>query len=440
MDKDRRIRRYRRKDYTEMVEFPVEIVGRDGQVRRYDFEESIRLYQRRMHFAPMRFADEDVVAAEQGHCRARIEQLRRSYFHLYGWGGEGPEVTDVEHAGELVSLLLRAFRVRERLDVRFSRLGGDARSGELWFMERPSPAASFLLYAYHFDGPDGEAAQLAFAARLRELRGTGDCGGDAERLVIWRHANDCGFVVTGRGEDVSTIAALAPGDDGELGLEPTPWDEAVSFVRRGDLPTAFLRCRWLVEEQPWHRDAYALGAALALTLRRALDAEDLALVGSCYAKNDPLLFYYGGLARLHQGRRPEAMELLLAAASGSRPLQPAISALGWAHLAQGNLVAALRTLQSAGPVRDSADATLRRELLLEARWLALVVALGGLVLGVSLFLLVSGRTVPPVVPLAGLIFVGLWVWRARRVLRELGLRVRYEDPEQVLRRVEASRA
>ena len=48
LDKSHKIRRYKRKDYTAVVDFPVEIIGRDGVVRRYSFEESIRLYQRRI--------------------------------------------------------------------------------------------------------------------------------------------------------------------------------------------------------------------------------------------------------------------------------------------------------------------------------------------------------------------------------------------------------
>ncbi len=38
MDKSRKLRRYLKKDYRQLVDFPVEIVGRDGVVRRYTFE------------------------------------------------------------------------------------------------------------------------------------------------------------------------------------------------------------------------------------------------------------------------------------------------------------------------------------------------------------------------------------------------------------------
>ena len=67
MDKDWKLQRYGRKDYTDVVEFPVEIVGRDGVVRRYSFEDSVRLYQRRITFAPLRYRDTDLVDAEVGH-------------------------------------------------------------------------------------------------------------------------------------------------------------------------------------------------------------------------------------------------------------------------------------------------------------------------------------------------------------------------------------
>ena len=57
MDKSRKLKRYRRKDYTQVVEFPVEIIGRDGVVRRYSFEESVRLYQRRIASADVRYTE-----------------------------------------------------------------------------------------------------------------------------------------------------------------------------------------------------------------------------------------------------------------------------------------------------------------------------------------------------------------------------------------------
>ena len=93
-----------------MVDFPVEIVGRDGVVRRYSFEESVRLYQRRIESAGMRYDDGEVVQAEVRHCRLRIEQLRKSYFARYGWDAlrtPGSGRLDGEFAGEVAAFLRR---------------------------------------------------------------------------------------------------------------------------------------------------------------------------------------------------------------------------------------------------------------------------------------------------------------------------------------------
>jgi hypothetical protein len=105
MDKNGKLQRYDRKDYTELVDFPVEIVGRDGVVRRYVFEDSVRLYQRRITFAPIRYRDADLAAAEAGHCRARIHQLRTSYFVHFGWGTPAGDTVGEELFGELAGEL-----------------------------------------------------------------------------------------------------------------------------------------------------------------------------------------------------------------------------------------------------------------------------------------------------------------------------------------------
>ena len=105
MDKNGKLQRYDRKDYSELVDFPVEIVGRDGVVRRYVFEDSVRLYQRRITFAPIRYRDAELAAAEVGHCRSRISQLRTSYFVQFGWGTPDGDTVGQELFGELAGEL-----------------------------------------------------------------------------------------------------------------------------------------------------------------------------------------------------------------------------------------------------------------------------------------------------------------------------------------------
>src|SRR5579859_7285456 len=79
MTKSEKLRLYEQKDYTELIEFPVELVGKDGIVRRYTYEESLLVYQKRIESAHQRYRDRDVAAAEVDHCVKRIDQIRRSW-------------------------------------------------------------------------------------------------------------------------------------------------------------------------------------------------------------------------------------------------------------------------------------------------------------------------------------------------------------------------
>jgi hypothetical protein len=350
MDKDRRLRRYRRKDYTEIVGFPVEIVGRDRTVRQYDFEESIRLYQRRLTFVHLRFHDEDLAAAEAGHCRARIDQLRRSYFHLHGWstppGVRGFDVAHPRHAGELAAFLLRVLGEDDRLDVRITEVGRDGEA-ELWHVARGSGAPSLLVYAWFFHDEDVGAARVR--EHLRVLGGCGGAGGDGERLLASHVVADCAFALTGRAGDVGGLAATVTDEveDPDDGIA-SPWDEACAVVRRGDLAGGWVRCRTIVESQPWHRDAYVLGTALAILLRRPSEAEDLAFVGTTYLPGEPLLLRSLGLARLHEDRPSDAVAPLEQALAGA-PDDGSIRALLVLALGRsGRWIAAARAARRGG--------------------------------------------------------------------------------------------
>lgn len=438
MDKDSRLKRYQRKDYTEVVDFPVEIVGRDGAVRRYDFEESVRLYQRRMTFAAVRFRDEDVIAAEQGHCRARVEQLRRSYFHLHGWtpqiGRGGPESSRLDIAGEIAGFLLRVFRETGRLSIRFTEVAQDG-LGRIWFVEREGLTGGLLLYTWNFEGSTGERAQSEFVGLLKELRGADATLGDAERLVGYHRCDDCGFVLTGRARDVEGLAAAAPTEDEQTDAEPSDWEEVVELVRHGNLPSAFLRCRSIVEVQPWHRDAYALGAWLAVHLRSPGEAEDLAFVGARYYPTDPLLQLALGLARLHQGRSAEASVALSDALVRAPGLTAARSLLLITSLGQGRLWRAARLVRLPAGVAIGADEQAHRRLV---ALLVRVVAFA--VLGVTAVASASfGVTVlggAALVPLVVSVMVcglgGRWF---RKRFEEVRERHYFEDPERALERV-----
>ena len=102
------------KKYSEYIDFPVEIVGKDGVVRYYTFEESVSLYQRRIRLARLRYDTPAARNRELEHCSNRIAQLRRSYFARYGWESfqlshHLPQTFSIELSGELSAYLRRQF-------------------------------------------------------------------------------------------------------------------------------------------------------------------------------------------------------------------------------------------------------------------------------------------------------------------------------------------
>lgn len=317
IDKAWRLQRYQRKDYSELVDFPVEIVGRDGLVRRYAFEDSVRLYQRRITFAALRYQDPDLSQAEVLHCHARIAQLRRSYFYHHGWGTPEGAPSPAEQlgplAGEVAAFLCRVLRCSGRPDVQLEARPDGTGAAVIWAVRLGGPEEQALrLYVYDF-GPEQPAdSREAFFAGLRESErsaGQRPDGSPKERLVAFHHTLDCGLLLMAAGEDWP--AALESQSGPSSGHpSPGPWEQVLDLARHGDLADALVRCRRLVREQPYHRKAYLLGAALASHLGQPLVSEDLALVGRRYFPGEYLLHYYVGLGRCRSGRIPEALRSL----------------------------------------------------------------------------------------------------------------------------------
>ncbi len=311
MDKEGKLQRYNRKDYSEVVDFPVEIVGRDGVVRRYTFEDSIRLYQRRITFAPIRYRDTELVDAEVHHCRARIDQLRRSYFHRFGWGTpEGQPDAEAllgDLAGELAAFVCRVLNSPGRPPVRLERIRPEEDGVSVWFITPEGATAGMLVYVYRFVGGEDDPVRERFFDRLKALERMGPCEGDGERLLSFHHTVDCGFVLTARGSEHQRLMPARSPPEPSL---PDPWEDVLAMIRRGAQAAALERCRALVREQPWHRRAYLAGAMLALSLEDYPVVEELALLGCRYFPHDGLLHYYLGSSRLQRGLLAEGEEAL----------------------------------------------------------------------------------------------------------------------------------
>ncbi|MCO4743281.1 MAG: hypothetical protein KC912_00740 [Proteobacteria bacterium] len=306
MDKSQKLQRYSRKDYTEVVDFPVEIVGRDGVVRRYSFEDSIRLYQRRVTFAPIRYRDDELVVAEIDHCRSRIDQLRRSYFHRHGWGTPSGEADPISVfgpvAGEIAAFLCRVLRVQGRPEVSVSPLDADSVDVGCWIVQPLRSDAQMTLYVHTFSANDPR--RDAFFAQLKALEAGGT---PEERLVAFHHTADCGLVITARAEAIEALERWQAEEEAWVDTEPTPIQLLLETIRKQEYRGAVRQAEEMVAEQPWHRDAYVAGGIVAAHLRDGFSAEEFGLVGSKYFPEDADLHYLAGVGRALQGRRADAL-------------------------------------------------------------------------------------------------------------------------------------
>lgn len=442
IDKNWKLQRYDRKDYSELVEFPVEIVGRDGVVRRYTFEDSIRLYQRRITFAPIRYRDVDLVRAEVNHCRSRIDQLRRSYFHRFGWGTPHGQPNAEEFfgdlAGELAAFICRVLRCAGRPEIRFDQVADEVDGVSTWYVTPEGASSGMILYVHRFDDTDADSVRDAFFSSLKALERMGRNDGDGERLLAFHHTVDCGFVLTGRGAEFSSLAEGKDDLEPAMDLTPTPWDEVLEVVRRGDYETALRRCQAMVEAQPWHRKGYVAGSMLACFLGEYAVAEDVALLGSRYFPEDGMLRYHLGLSRMRQDRHEEAEEALREAVQLCPDLVSARTLLVVVLVQSRRYRAALQVLADRrGTVPDDrrADADLSR---LEQwiRWRTAVLATGAIlgVLGVVAAAFVGFTGLVISVMGLGLLSTG---WLAfHRQIDGILARQRFEEISAGLRRIQ----
>jgi hypothetical protein len=391
MDNGRKLRRYTRKDYTQLVDFPVEIVDRDGLVRRYSFEESVQLYQRRIASANLRYTDTEVVKAEVRHCEQRIRQLRKSYFTRFGWSAarvvDSPGMAAGDFAGEVVAFLRRVVDVDppEDSDLELAFVA-DEDHRQLYYVRRPEQSGDdrrWLLYLYRFEGPGASPAREAFFGFLKVLQGVRGAGDGVEHIAGFHHSADCGLVLTG-----SEVAArepdspldgdapadgIADADGGEPRGAPPPWMELVEvrddplrqgmvLLRKGRRADA-LRCFAAAYEQNHYRRAGYVGAVVvADQLGEHAEAETAALMGSRYFRRDALMHYHLAVARLRLGdpRAADAAATMreLAGETFAASLLDALVALragdvdaGRRHLQRGRALAGEDDADLAGAAR-----------------------------------------------------------------------------------------
>lgn len=333
MEKHRKLKKYQRKDYSQTVDFPVEIVGRDGVVRTYSFEESIRLYQRRISSAAARYTDAEIVDAEIGHCRQRIRQLRRSYYDRYGWDGirvlESTGGLEPAVAGEMAAFLCRrAAQWFEHPDrIVFTHL--ESESGyQVYSLTMAGTDQLALLYVHQFHWEPGNndpvcEARAAFEQSLQLLRSRPPNHTDAEHLLAWHDTEDLGLILTGR-NGAGTVAGteahdqvdwrelVLPAAAGNLRRE-NDHNLGMAALSCGEFENALRLLRQAAEDHP-DQTSTLLGICVAAgMLGRDSEAEFYARMGVRLHPEDPVMHHHLALALLRQQRLSEAARALEAA-------------------------------------------------------------------------------------------------------------------------------
>ncbi len=314
MDKQRKLRRYRQKDYTLLVGFPVEIVGRNGVVRSYSFEDSVKLYQRRIASAATRYHDDDIVQAEIGHCLRRIKQLRRSFLERYGWGSikglSGPEAAGGEMAAELAAFLRRFEGSLERARRWSIELVDRDDHRQLYFLRRTEEQPR-LLYLFHFATRDPGCSARQELDRLRASLQHAAAGDQAEHLHALHRTADCAMLLTGREAPAASATRefkrSGPRHDLDAPAD-TPIARAGAALRAGDATEALGLLEGLLASSPYHRHATLLAAHAAETQGATPLAEFYARLGCAHHPQDAVLHHQLGVYLLRQKRVHDARQ------------------------------------------------------------------------------------------------------------------------------------
>lgn len=335
IDKVKRLKTYSEKDYTEVIDFPVELVGRDGVVRRYSYADSIRIYERRIESAHARYTDKEVINAEIYHCTRRLEQIKRSWSHRISTsesrymedhpGGKGREL--FERGKQFITYFL-AEVVGDQAALGSgapSLVSLDEQSGcHIFYVNSPLLQPSTLLYVYRIG--DDPAVLEEFEKLLACLEAA-QLAPDTEKLIRYSQEEELGFILTSPRPDplvhpkenvrIVAIPAHQLEQDGlgawlqnlirrEKDEEASPFWRGTLAIRDGDLLTAFDAFREALDESPYHREAYWVVASLSDALERWQEAEGYLEMACRYFPDDPRSWYYSGLICYRRGAYEEA--------------------------------------------------------------------------------------------------------------------------------------
>ena len=327
MERSSRLRKYLRKDYSQSVDFPVEIVGRDGQVRRYSYDESVRLYQRRMRSAIARLEDQELVDAEVRHCGLRIEQLRRSFLEHHPAPRGAGKVYGTLLGAEIVAFLTR--QAIDGLDLATLQLLSTSDAGDVLWVG--GAARTCMVYAYRFEGA---AENAAFVAQRLTLQASGpppasaESGDGVERLWCVLETPEVGILVAGSGPWDGLVIDYEEENGSSETEDGPPEALAKRALREGNIAEALRYLEDGMEAAPLQPALALAAAAVALLDHQAERARFAAVFGCRHAPPGVARSLLAALLAVSQSRlRDPVGALVSVAAERGTPLANAVYAL-----------------------------------------------------------------------------------------------------------------
>lgn len=332
-----KLRAYAQKDYSEFIDFPVELVGKDGVIRRYTYEESLLVYQKRIESAHQRYRDPDLAEAEIDHCYKRIEQLKRSWRQLsasraaQGESSYRRPSTEGE-AAEACKRFVRSWYVKalagrippsdEPVNVYLTLL---ERQGALrvFYVSLAGSPEGHLLYVFTFspDETEGDKARRQFAQYVKILESNARLGGDGVERLLGKKSNErYGFILTGSSEEMPRPVAdpnAAPSQlskerlDALIENEPDNAEAhyaiGIAYTNENDFENALQHLTVAVTLQPFHLGAHLALAALCDQTESYEHAEPYCLMARSYFPGNPRVHFNLGLVYMRQERYEEAL-------------------------------------------------------------------------------------------------------------------------------------
>lgn len=282
------------KKYHDFIDFPVEIVGKDGVVRYYTFEESVSLYQRRIRLARLRYDTPSARQREIEHCSNRIAQLRRSFFARYGWEsfetvGPVPVGLPIEISGEISAYFRRQF--------------GCGTNQNSAILECIVEEAEFWMFTVQLDGWQGVLYCSSNLITINKLtkQFANQPQKDAEFIVDMYESGDFAVLLTSVGG--------VPEKSKEVEIVPIPSMNAIfQCISDGNLVKALALSIQIVDEEPFNKQAYWAGIVLSEQLRVHTQGLMLVKMALSHFPDEPLFLKRVVELHLRLGEYDRAVE------------------------------------------------------------------------------------------------------------------------------------